>query len=348
MNITDHSLQEIVFKIHQSSYWTARGFYTASSLERVFRYLLSWTGLIDSTVEICAKRTFEELRFACTEKKSLKESRFIQSLFQGEGFSDLELLKKSARRAYLFFVEKLHPLISSLNVSALRSPKKERGDRERKVILCPPLEEPKALGEKPSVPLLESVLVEKGSEPGLENPEFCMLKYPCLKGEVSAEGRDDEAMPLLRPVSPVETSALLKDQAPPFSPLPIGPREKGLICKVIRTLAEKQVGELFRDSSLLRREGQEIEKSVPPLLFLKFILGEGNLRGELKKMRKKSLVWFDFIKDLSEKLTIHSKQGKLDPLISDFAAYLQIEEQRIRPLFKKREWKKLVVFFLKE
>ena len=100
------SISNVVFEIRNNFYLTPSGFKQLSWVCRAFRWLFAWTGKVDTTTQVCAQLTFDEIRKAFVKEEGnlgalAERSELIGSLYKGE--LNLTPLKSTAAKACASF-----------------------------------------------------------------------------------------------------------------------------------------------------------------------------------------------------------------------------------------------------
>lgn len=102
------SIRDVVFEISNDCFLTREGFQKLSWVCRTFRWLFSWTGIVESATQVCAQKTFDQIQEACApfivEKDPhtlAKRSILMRSLVNGE--LNLDLIRGSAAKACASF-----------------------------------------------------------------------------------------------------------------------------------------------------------------------------------------------------------------------------------------------------
>ncbi len=136
-----------------------------------------------------------------------------------------------------------------------------------------------------------------------------------------------------------------EDSIAAYYALPLTEHEKGIIHWVIHTIAKRTKAVLLFKESSVRKESDKIEH-VHPFRFLSYIIGEGNLRGDLKKIHNDHFKWNGFLKNISQRLNKQADRGNLLPYVDGFAHSLNANPDKIRHMVEKRNWHDLITYFL--
>ncbi len=130
-----------------------------------------------------------------------------------------------------------------------------------------------------------------------------------------------------------------------FYSLPISGADKNNITWIINTIAKSNLVKLGLNGNDVRKRGDKIEH-VHPLRFLSYVMGEGGLRGDMKKITKSSFKWNNFMDSFSKRLTREMNNNNLLPYVSGFAHSLNVDENTVRSIIERQDWYGLLNYFL--
>ena len=131
----------------------------------------------------------------------------------------------------------------------------------------------------------------------------------------------------------------------PFYLLQITSSDKDNIYFIIHTLAKSNMIKLGLKKKELRKRGDKIQP-VHPLRFISYVMGEGGLRSDMRKVKKSSYKWNNFMEGLSERLKRDAHQDNLNRYVPGFAHSLGVNANEIQSLIDRRDWHGLVNYFL--
>lgn len=135
------------------------------------------------------------------------------------------------------------------------------------------------------------------------------------------------------------------DEISPFYDLYISDTDKHYIYDVMHTIAKNNVVKLGLNKKAIRKKGDKFEH-VHPLRFLSYVMGEGALREDMRKIRSSSFKWSRFMDGYSKRLHREADQNNLMRYIPGFAHSLGGNVDQIRAIVQRRDWKALVTYFL--
>ena len=125
-----------------------------------------------------------------------------------------------------------------------------------------------------------------------------------------------------------------------FYSLYLSESDKKNIHFIIHSLAKYSVIKLGVKNKEIRKKGDAVEH-VHPLRFLGYIFGEGGLRDDMRRIRKSSYKWNNFMDNFSNRLNKEASQDNLRRFVPGFAHALGVNPAAISSLIERRDWKGL-------
>lgn len=377
-----NSISTVVSEINNTCYLTSSGFKELSWGCRIFRRLFSWTGLVYSTTQVCAQKTFDQIREAMTphlkEDVGALSERFelIKSLYEGE--MDLSSLKRSAAKACTSFE---NFLIESLGFDpiTLKPPEVEVESDDASVS-----DRPEDFSRRSSVSSAGSVRSVRRTETqrrlsaDLEAGLGVLEVPPLVEDSPRAQERRSVPSPQL-PRVPRRTSqsspggpatAAERPPAPQIDPLvrifrltfPLSddtgdPTHGNWIREIIDTLANTTSWGLRKEKEKLDGIGNALKRGgMHPLRFLSFILADKKLRKDFCNFKS---TWMSeqtkykwFVNDLATELLEKQREASVEAFklhCRGFAASIGVRPEEIRHYFESTDenrWQQMIAFLL--
>lgn len=224
--------------------------------------------------------------------------------------------------------------------------------------------------EKETAPLLQQPLVEETSEmvnssPSKENvPQLVSVLSTSLLN-VNAPASLNEQTNTITPMDVAlnassesfpsskednRESTLTDKKAPDkemelYEALPISDTEKEIIGKILTTMAENNLLNLWFQRKDLETLGQQI-RSVHPIRFLGTVFSNPKLVRAMHDIRQSKFKWEGFIEGFTERLKEEVNLNNVYPYLSGFAIHVNMHPQQIKKYFDERNYEGLVLFLM--
>ncbi len=123
-----------------------------------------------------------------------------------------------------------------------------------------------------------------------------------------------------------------------FAPLKTKERED--IKYIINTLGTSSLAQIAKSKSSLKKAGDRIE-AVHPLVFLRTIFTDEEMKVSINAMQGRLWVWDEFFTGISE--TLDEEHKNISPsMLEDFSEKVGLDPNLLLPLFEERKWKEFI------
>lgn len=152
----------------------------------------------------------------------------------------------------------------------------------------------------------------------------------------------EEGYRSLRPASNQGQEAEAPDL---YATLHISEKEKGLVHKIVSTLANHNVVKLLLKKKTLQKAGKNVEH-VHPFRFLGTIISDPYLKSCMHEIKKSGFKWDGFLDGYSKKMKSEANAGNLLPYVPSFARAMGVDQGRVTDYIHQRNWEGLLRYLI--
>jgi hypothetical protein len=147
------------------------------------------------------------------------------------------------------------------------------------------------------------------------------------------------------PFAEVQSEATLQDEEDLYLSLPLTEKEKETISFIISTLASKNVFQLGLIYNKMM-EKKKVIQHVHPLRFIGCIFGDEDLKRSMKKVKKSSYKWEEFVSNFSKNMKEEHSKNNLFPYVPGFSKEVNANEEKITYYIQKKDWEGLIDYLM--
>lgn len=127
---------------------------------------------------------------------------------------------------------------------------------------------------------------------------------------------------------------------------PLTADEKSTIAYIVNTLANNSYTRLLLMKGDLDRAGAKVDH-VHPLRHLAAIFTDEQLKVNIRNIKKKSLVWKNYVSGLGNSLSEEAARNNLtNDFVEDFARTLKLEPSQVQPMIGQQSWSNLIDYLI--
>lgn len=127
---------------------------------------------------------------------------------------------------------------------------------------------------------------------------------------------------------------------------PLTADEKSTIAYIVNTLANNSYARLLLMKGDLDRAGAKIDH-VHPLRHIAAIFSDEQLKVNIRNIKKKSLVWKNYVSGLGNSLSEEAARNNLtSDFVEDFARTLKLDPSHVQPMIGQQSWSSLIDYLI--